>query len=58
MGIKVQRIRYAVMKKAPVSTGVALRTARVAGMAVEDLLAGKWRPAGPCPLCGHVTEAP
>jgi len=40
-------------KLAP-SAGVALRAARLAGVTVEELLAGRWPVEGACPHCGRV----
>jgi hypothetical protein len=36
-----------------VSASVAIRTARLAGVGVDALLAGAYPPAGTCPHCGH-----
>ncbi len=36
-----------------VSAGIALRAARLAGAPLEDVLAGRWPPAGACPHCGR-----
>jgi hypothetical protein len=35
------------------SAAVALRAARVAGIAVEEVLAGRWPVEGACPHCGR-----
>ena len=35
------------------TAGVAIRAARLAGVAVEELLAGKWPVEGACPHCGR-----
>jgi hypothetical protein len=35
------------------SAGLALRAARLAGVAVEDVLSGTWPKAGSCPNCGR-----
>src|SRR5271166_457942 len=35
------------------SAAVALRAARLAGVAVEELLAGRWPVEGSCPHCGR-----
>ena len=32
---------------------VAYRAARLAGVGVDDVLTGKFPPAGTCPMCGH-----
>jgi len=39
--------------KAP-SIGLAYRVARVAGVAFDDVAAGRWPVLGTCPHCGHV----
>jgi hypothetical protein len=36
-----------------VSAGIALRAARVAGVSVEDVLAGRFPVPGTCPHCGR-----
>jgi hypothetical protein len=38
-----------------VSASMALRVARVAGVPVDELLAGRYIP-GACPCCGHVPD--
>jgi hypothetical protein len=35
-----------------VTTSIAVRTARLVRVGIDDLLVGKWPPAGSCPLCG------
>jgi hypothetical protein len=42
----------------PVSASMAFRVARLAAVTVDDVLAGKYPPAGACAHCGHVAEAP
>jgi hypothetical protein len=39
-------------KKAP-SAAIAIRAARVAGVAIEEVLAGRWPVEGACPHCGR-----
>jgi hypothetical protein len=34
---------------------MALRVARLAGVPIDDVLAGKFPPAGTCPYCGNGT---
>lgn len=41
-----------------VSASLAVRVARLAGVSIDDLLAGKYPPAGTCPYCGHGPESP
>lgn len=45
-----------VSRKEPVSASLAFRVARLAKVGIDDLLAGKYPPAGACPHCGHVQE--
>jgi hypothetical protein len=40
-----------------VSASVAFRVARLAKVGVDDVLAGRFPPAGACPYCGHCREA-
>lgn len=42
---------------ATVSASLAFRIARLAKVGVDDLIAGKYPPAGACPHCGHVRSA-
>lgn len=37
-----------------VSASLAVRVARLAGVGVDDVLGGKYPPAGTCPHCGHM----
>lgn len=43
-------------RKRVVSASMAFRVAKLAGVSVDDLLAGKYPPANACPHCGHVAE--
>lgn len=45
-----------VVSKHPVSASMAVRVARLAGVAVDDVLQGKYPPDGTCPHCGHRKE--
>lgn len=40
----------------PVSENVAFRVARFARVGVDDVIAGRFPPAGTCPHCGHCSE--
>jgi hypothetical protein len=40
----------------PATATVAFRVARLAGIGIDDLLAGKYPPAGTCAHCGHRAE--
>lgn len=42
--------------KRAVTPAPALRVARVAGIAMDELLAGQWLSAQVCPHCGHPPE--
>lgn len=41
-------------KRRSVSTNLAFRLAKVIGIGVDDLLAGKWPEPGMCPRCGYM----
>jgi hypothetical protein len=41
-----------------VSASLAVRVARLARVGVDDLLGGKFPPAGTCPHCGHCEALP
>ena len=45
------------MRDRAVSASLAVRVARFAGVGVDDVLTGKFPPAGTCPHCGHVNQA-
>ena len=40
----------------PASPTLAFRIARLAGVPIDDVLAGKYPPPGTCPHCGHRKE--
>jgi hypothetical protein len=52
MKVNLRTLQTALGRQRP-TVGVALRAARVAGVALEDILAGRWPPAGLCPYCGE-----
>jgi hypothetical protein len=39
-----------------VSASIAFRVARLTGVSIDDLLAGKYPPPGTCPHCGHSAD--
>jgi hypothetical protein len=41
----------------PPSASLTFRVARFAGVGVDDVLTGKYPPAGVCAHCGHRTDA-
>lgn len=53
MGLKLATVVYAAKRGKGVSAGVALRTARAAGVPAEDLLSGAFPKPGVCPHCGR-----
>ena len=53
MGAKPRTVKYALERRGRVSAGLALRAARVAGVPLEDVLAGRWPVTGTCPHCGR-----
>ncbi|MGH7294243.1 MAG: hypothetical protein ACRELB_04895 [Polyangiaceae bacterium] len=44
----------AIVRGRVVSPLVAFRVARLARVGVDDVITGKYPPAGACPHCGHV----
>lgn len=56
-------LRFKARSLAKVGTGrtasasMAVRVARLAEVGIDDLLAGRYPPAGTCPHCGHVNES-
>jgi hypothetical protein len=51
--VNLRTLRWYGEQKGKPSAGVALRAARLAGVAVEELLAGRWPVEGACPHCGR-----
>ena len=54
LGVKPKTLAGAGVRTRKPSVGLALRAARLAGVALEDLLAGRWPKEGACPHCGRV----
>ena len=57
LGFSAKTIDGAVFNRKSVSASMALRTARLLGVMVDDLLVGKFLPPGACPNCGHVAAS-
>jgi plasmid maintenance system antidote protein VapI len=55
LGFKLSTMRHVRSHEKNVSPTMALRLARFAGVTVDDLLTGKYPPAGACPHCGCVS---
>jgi hypothetical protein len=53
MGAKLDTVKLAIGRRGGVSAGIALRAARVSGVRLEDVLAGRFPVAGACPYCGR-----
>src|SRR5580693_7008916 len=53
MGAHRETVQRPARRAAPVTAGIALRAARVAGVPLEELLSGAWPKAGACPHCGR-----
>jgi hypothetical protein len=52
MSASTETVRLAA-RTGKLSAGLALRAARLAGVPLEDVLAGRWPVAGACPHCGR-----
>jgi hypothetical protein len=50
---KVLRVDRRTLTK-PATPTTAYRVAKLAGVSVDDVLAGRFPPAGTCPHCGHM----
>ncbi len=48
-------LHWHVQRRGKPTAGVALRAARLAGVPLEELLAGSWPVEGACPHCGRAT---
>ncbi len=44
---------HVVNERRAVCASMAFRVARVVGIGIDDLLAGKWPEPGTCPRCGY-----
>jgi hypothetical protein len=53
--VELEEEKVATGKRA-VTPALALRVARFAGIAMDELLAGQWLSARVCPHCGHPPE--
>lgn len=53
---EVNTIRHVLDDKVTVSVNLAFRVSRLAGVTLDDLLAGKYPPAGICRKCGHQVD--
>jgi len=51
--VRPSLVERAVGKRGRPSAALAIRAARVAGVMVEELLAGRWPKPGTCPVCGR-----
>jgi hypothetical protein len=56
LGTKVSSLSHAVGGSRVVSASLTFRVARLAGVTVDDVLAGRYPGAGTCPYCGHREE--
>jgi hypothetical protein len=54
--LKPDSLAKVVAERRGVSAGLAFRVARLAKVGVDELLAGKFLPAGTCPRCGYCAE--
>jgi DNA-binding XRE family transcriptional regulator len=52
MGIDRTAVRRALKGKPPPGIGIAFEVARIVGVPVEDVLAGRFPAPGDCPMCG------
>lgn len=57
LGVVEKTLEQAVGGRKGITGGLAIRTARLAGVGVDDLLAGKYPPEGMCAHCGHCSTA-
>jgi hypothetical protein len=53
---KALRVDRTTLNTTPSPTTI-FRIAKLAGVGVDDVLTGKYPPAGTCPHCGHVSDA-
>lgn len=53
LGVGLASLKKHVAARGRPGAAVAIRVARLAGVAVEDALSGAWPKAGACPMCGR-----
>ena len=53
IGVPLKGLQTAVVRSRKPSVAIALRAARLAGVPLEEILAGSWPPEGACPHCGR-----
>ena len=51
--LAVDTVEKTINGRRPVTTNIAFRVASVAGVSIDDLLAGRWLSPRTCPHCGH-----
>lgn len=56
MGVRRKLLERVLYGERNATAGHALRTARAAGVPMEDVLTGKYPKPGACALCGHVAR--
>jgi len=55
LGFRASTIRRVLEGRDMVSPTMVIRVARLAQVAIDDVLAGKYPAKGMCPHCGHVS---
>jgi hypothetical protein len=58
LGFKAMTLSNVAGAHKAASASLAFRIARLASVAVDDVLAGRYPPPGTCPHCGHAMETP
>jgi AraC-like DNA-binding protein len=53
MGVSYSTLSHVFMRRRAVSATTALRIARLAHAALDDVLSGRWPREGACPCCGR-----
>lgn len=53
LGLRPKTLVHNVADNGRPTAATALAVARLAGVPIDDVLAGRWPPAGCCPMCGR-----
>lgn len=56
MGLTLGAAQHLAVPSRRIGARQAVRVARLAGVEVGDVLAGRWPPPGTCPHCGRASE--
>ena len=53
VGVHAATLTAVLTRKAPVTAAMTFRVARLLEASIDELIAGRYHPPGPCPYCGR-----